>query len=110
MTEQATFEGWVVLELMGHRRLAGHLKEEQVGGTSFLRLDVEDELGEAIATQFYSPSAVYCITPTTKDLAVRFAQNRFEGPVQRWELPKLAEGVAHPIDNGAFDIDDEEDE
>jgi hypothetical protein len=38
--EQATFEGWVILELMGHRRLAGYLSEQQIGGASFLRIDV----------------------------------------------------------------------
>jgi hypothetical protein len=50
------FEGWAVLELMGHRRLAGHLSEQQIGGSSFLRIDVPTE---PPATQFYSPSAVY---------------------------------------------------
>lgn len=44
MTDQpaadTAFEGWVILELMGHRRLAGYLSERQIGGASFLRIDV----------------------------------------------------------------------
>ena len=39
-TAPATFEDWVILELRGHRRLAGYLQEQQIGGASFLRLDV----------------------------------------------------------------------
>jgi hypothetical protein len=27
-------DGWAILELMGHRRLAGHLSEVQIGGAS----------------------------------------------------------------------------
>lgn len=39
MSEEA-FEGWVVLELMGHRKLGGYLKEQEIGGVSMLRIDV----------------------------------------------------------------------
>ena len=42
MSEEA-FEGWAILELMGHRRLAGYLREQTVSGASFLRLDVPGE-------------------------------------------------------------------
>ena len=61
------FKGWVILELMGHRRLAGYVVEQEVAGAGMLRIDVfagQDEA--AIATQFYSPSAVYCMTPSTE--------------------------------------------
>lgn len=91
-SEQEIFEGWVVLELMGHRRLAGRMREQQIGGASFLRLDVEDEAGTPLATQYYSPSAVYCITPTTEEIARAFASRGFDGPVTRWELPQLNKG------------------
>jgi hypothetical protein len=82
------FSGWAILELMGHRRLAGYLTEEVVAGSSFIRIDVP---GEPPATQFYSPAAVYCITPTTEDIACAFAANARPAPVRRWELPS-AEG------------------
>lgn len=86
------FEGWVILELMGHRRLAGYLREQQIGGASFLRLDVPGDDG-AVATQFYSPSAVYCITPTTEDTANAVAKLTRVAPVQRWELPSAPDGA-----------------
>jgi len=34
------FEGWAILELMGHRRLAGRLTEALVAGAAFIRIDV----------------------------------------------------------------------
>ena len=60
------FKEWVVLELMGHRRLAGLLTEQEIAGSSFLRLEIPggryDIEGTEIGgtTQFYSPAAVYC--------------------------------------------------
>ena len=77
------YAGWVILELMGHRRLAGHLTTQEIAGKAFLRLDILD------VTQFYSPDAVYCITPTTKDVALRVAALSQPAPVQSWELSAL---------------------
>lgn len=33
---------WAILELMGHRRLAGFITEQEIGGSAMLRLDVYD--------------------------------------------------------------------
>lgn len=38
MSEPA-FEGWAIVELMGHRRLAGFVREVSMFGASMLRLD-----------------------------------------------------------------------
>lgn len=94
----ATFEGWAIVELMGHRRLAGRVTEVQLAGAGFIRLDVpgyihtqptgeQEERGQA--TQFYSPSAVYCITPTSEEIARAAATT--PAPVQRWELEPARE-------------------
>jgi hypothetical protein len=74
------FGEWVILELMGHRRLAGWLTEQEIAGKGFLRLQMDD------ATQFYSPAAVYCITPTTEELARKVAATSRPAPVTRYEL------------------------
>jgi hypothetical protein len=80
-----TFNDWVIIELMGHRRLAGYLSEVEIGGEGFLRLDVPGRDGPS-ATQFYRPAAVYCITPTTEDLARSVAAQSMPQPVSRYEL------------------------
>lgn len=82
------FEEWAVLELMGHRRLAGRVSEETIGGASFIRIDVPGG-----ATQFYAPGAVYCITPTTEQLARAFAEGNRPRPVERYELPASPRGA-----------------
>ena len=86
-TTKETFEGHCILELMGHRKLGGYVKEQEIAGHGFLRIDIPGPDGAAIATQFYSPSAVYAITPTTEEMARAVATRYQPEPVQRWELP-----------------------
>jgi hypothetical protein len=54
------------LELLGHRRLVGLVSECEIAGNGFLRIDVMDTEGKFTVTQYYSPSSVYCLTPTTE--------------------------------------------
>lgn len=78
------FAGWVILELMGHRRLIGFLTEQEIAGKALLRIDI---LTEPPATQFYGTDAIYCITPTTEEMAHRAAKLSRVAPIERWELP-----------------------
>lgn len=99
--DTTTFEGWAILELMGHRRLIGRLSTAVIAGASFLRIDIPMDGAEA--TQFYSPSAVYAITPTTEELARRAAHLNTVAPVSRFELPA-------PKASAAPDLDQEDDD
>ena len=97
------FEGWAIVELMGHRRLAGHVSEAEQFGTAMLRLDVYGLEGDkAAVTQFYGGSAVYCITPTTEDIARKLGARSAPAPVSRYELEP-----AKPRDDWTGDDDDE---
>lgn len=88
---ETAFEGWAILELMGHRKLGGYVREQNVAGAGFIRIDVPLARGEGnAATQFYAPGALYCLTPTTEDVARRFAAGCQPEPVTRWELPAPA--------------------
>lgn len=80
-------QGWFIVELMGHRRLAGYVTEQTIAGAGFLRIDVPGEDGKARATQFYPPSSVYAMTPTTEAMAKRVAEASRIEPVTEWELP-----------------------
>ncbi len=91
MSNSETFEGWAILELMGHRRLAGKLSEQEIAGAGFIRIDIPGPVqdgDEQWVTQFYAPSAVYAITPTVEDVARELAKQS-EAPVSRWELRAL---------------------
>ena len=89
MAEDHTFAEWAIVELMGHRRLAGWLTEQEIAGKGFLRLDIPGEPTNTIpaATQLYNPASVYAITPTTEAMARAVAARNRPEPVQRWELP-----------------------
>jgi hypothetical protein len=82
------FKQWAILELMGHRRLAGEITDATIGGGAFLRIDIPGRDGKATSTQFYSPASVYCITPTTEEIARGVAVQSQPEPVHAWELPK----------------------
>lgn len=77
---------WAVVELMGHRRVAGYVTEREVAGQPMLQIDIPRPDG-AQATQIYSGAAVYAITPTTEEIATAVALNNQPTPVHRWELP-----------------------
>jgi len=107
--EGAVFEGWAILELMGHRKLAGRISEATLGGGAFIRIDVPGD-GADVATQFYSPSAVYCITPTTEDIARRTASRNRPEPVTRYELPAAPEPRRAVLDVDPYDEGEDEDD
>lgn len=82
-----TFEGWAIVELMGHRRLAGHVTEEDHFGTAMLRLDIYDGDGpQPRLTQLYGGGSVYCVTPTTEDIARKVGARSVPQPVSPYEL------------------------
>ena len=78
------FEGWAILELMGHRKLGGYVR---LNGP-LIRIDCHDE-SKPVMTQWYGAHSLYCLTPTTEAIAKRLTQNlnnyRTE-PVTPYEL------------------------
>ena len=99
MANEDAFEGWAIVELMGHRKLAGLVKQVDMFGGSFLRLDVPEPIGDGFAaTQFYGASAIYCLTPTTESQARQIARHQQPAPVHRWELPCLPAGDRVPME------------
>ena len=113
--QRESFGEWVLLELMGHRRLAGYLTEQELAGQGFLRLEIPgetrydakgEEHGSGGATQYYSPSAVYAIHPIAEDLARQLATKMRPEPVTRWDLPALPAPQDNPAENLGFGVTD----
>jgi hypothetical protein len=89
--EQTKFEEWAVLELFGHQRLAGLVSEVQLGGASFVRVDVPED-GKKKGwklTKMYNPSAIYSITPVTEATARLVAVSVAGEPVTRWDVQDM---------------------
>lgn len=102
----STFAHWAIVELMGHRRLAGYVEEVELFGGKMMRLDVPSE---PPVTQFYGPSAIYAVTPTTEEVARAFARDRQPRPVERYELALPSPSRPSSIDvEPSDDLDDDD--
>jgi hypothetical protein len=84
-----TFKTWAILELMGHRKLAGLVSEVMLFGVGMIRIDVPTPDGLEFITQHYSPSALYCLSPCTEAVARAFAVRNQPQPVTPWDLRTL---------------------
>lgn len=95
------FSDWAILELMGHRRLAGFVTETVIGGGAFLRIDIPGK-DDKQTSQFYTPQAVYCITPTTEEIARAVALQSEPAPVYRWELSEITKTAQQASEDGLY--------
>ena len=85
--QQDPFAQWCIVELLGHRRLAGHVREVQLAGAGFLRLDIPATANHSEQTQLINPTSVYALHPVDESTARAVAQGIRSEPVHRWELP-----------------------
>lgn len=92
-SQQQQFEEWAILELFGHQRLAGLVTAVNLGGASFVRVDVPDIEKEVGApsklTKFLNPAAIYSITPVIEETARAAARSCSAAPVTRWDVQDL---------------------
>lgn len=86
--ETPTFEGFAIVELMGHGNvIAGYCTQEVIGGTVMLRIDVPETGGEPAFTKYYSGAAIYGVTPTDEQTARVAAERVLRRPVEMWIVP-----------------------
>ncbi|MEN5084305.1 hypothetical protein ABE438_17630 [Bosea sp. TWI1241] len=65
---------WMVVEIFGHRRHVGRVREEDRFGARMLRVDVPRVEGEAVtgwASHFYGGGSIFSVTPTDEASALR---------------------------------------
>lgn len=104
--QQERFEGWAIVELMGHNVIAGHCSEQVVGGAAMLRVDVPNTEDRPGFTKFFSPSAIYGITPTSEAHATEAAARLRVRPVSLYILPEAARPLLSDPQDNDFDEDD----
>lgn len=86
----ATFDQWGIVEILGHKQLAGRITEEVIAGAAFIRIDVPEIVRQerdgkvviAAFTRYVGPSSVYSIHPSSEGIARAAAQQIF-----RWQSP-----------------------
>lgn len=91
--------------------MGGFVTEVTIAGAGLLRIDIPSATGDI--TQYYPPSAMFCLTPTTEAMARAVAANFAQQPVHRWELPAAPAAAAEPDDDeeedatrDAFELDE----
>lgn len=93
MSKTEKFEEWALVELFGHQRIAGKVSEQEIGGCSFVRVDVPETKSAKAHTRFFGNGAIYSINPTTEEIARHLADRYDVIPVMSYELPDY---VNHP--------------
>lgn len=104
MTETNGFKQHCIVELFGHQVIAGLVSEQQIGGTSFVRVDVPETKTRPAFTKFFGPGAIYAITPVDEATAMQAAEAG-EAPVQEWKFKTV-----NPSRQLKFGDEDEENE
>jgi hypothetical protein len=108
MTQITAYEGWAMLELMGHRRRIGRVQEVEMYGGKMLRIDIPLEGGDV--TEFYSCASIYALRPLGEEVARDTAKRyrRPARPVDYRALPAPQPNGCDGEDDSQADRDDEE--
>lgn len=88
--EKAVFEGWGIIEIMGHNTIAGYISEVSMYGVAMMRVDVPACGDQSAYTKYYGGSSIYGITPTTQEIATEAAERLRIRPVSEWLIPTPA--------------------
>lgn len=97
------FKEWAIMDLFGHKRLAGEVSETNIAGGAFIRIDIP--VGDNVVTQFYGPAAIYGLYPVTEETARAVASQCVTDPINRWDVQEAVKRLPNP--QSSFDLDDE---
>jgi hypothetical protein len=93
MTNEITGE-WAIVELMGHKVVAGLASKSEMLGKPMLRVDVPATTIYPEFTQFYGEAAIYCVTFVSKEVAELAAESSKVNPVSVY-VPELISREKH---------------
>lgn len=93
------FEAWAIVELFGHQKTAGRVSEQQVGGETFVRVDVPLVEPEKFATALYGKGAIYAIKIVDEPIAREYARQCEPRPVHSYDVKALLADQRRPSDD-----------
>jgi hypothetical protein len=118
VADTPSFSGWAIVEVMGHRRLAGYVSEQPIAGAALVRVDVPatdgdapdvyggDPRGTPGYTQMIGVQSIYALTPCDEATACKAARQ-----LERTKLPYQPRALAAGArDEDAELLDDPEDD
>ena len=132
--QQGSFEGWAILEMMGHRREIGYVTTEHYGAASLFRVDspaFEEREFEITRPQYIEssgrmvpkgsrvkrsaipsksclvgPGSIYALNPCTEEVARKAIEEGIHRPLILISMPETA---ALPAGDGEGYVDAEPD-
>lgn len=109
------FNQWGIVEVMGHKKFAGHITEQVIAGSALVRVDVPSVvLADRIIPEFsklVGVGSIYMITPTSEEVAKQAATQ-----IARYDsdpLPVYIPGerqIAATVADEDVDYDDDDDD
>ena len=81
---------WVILELFGHKVVAGYMSKDESLGAPLVRVDVPKTSLFPGFTRHYNPSAIYSISYVSEEVARVTAESIKENPVSVY-VPELGD-------------------
>lgn len=85
---------WAIVELMGHKVVAGLVSKSEMLGKPMLRVDVPSTSAYPEFTQFYGDSSIYCVTFVSEEVAKLTAEQSKVNPVSVY-VPDLISRQRH---------------
>lgn len=96
MQENGKFNQWCVVELSDHQQIAGRVTAEAIGSATFIRVFVPATSTQPTFARFYSPSAIYAITPVEQKMAIQTAERLGISPLGDMDEPGAQDDSAAP--------------
>jgi hypothetical protein len=88
---------YALVELMGHQKMVGLVRETKLAGAGFLQVDSLDAEGKFTFSRYLGPSAIYAINPISKELAEELAKKYQPPPVNAFDVPQLRDKIRKEI-------------
>jgi hypothetical protein len=85
---------WGIVELMGHKVVAGMISKSEMLGKPMLRIDVPETSTYPEFTQFYGDGSIYCVTFVSEEVARLTAEQSKVNPVSVY-VPDLISKERH---------------
>jgi hypothetical protein len=92
MDEQSS--PWGIVELMGHKVVAGQVSKSELLGNPMLRVDVPATSTYPAFSQFYGQTAIYCVTFVSEEVARLTAEQSKVNPVSVY-APNIISAERH---------------
>lgn len=100
------FDQWALVELYGHQRIVGRVREATIGGCSFVRIDVP-AVGDAKEfTRYFGNNAIYSLNPISEDIAMQLAERCRNVPVSAYDLPAPRPSALQEIVDEAPEVEE----